>query len=46
MFNDRIEIYSLGLLPNIITVENFMHTRYSRNPQIARVLSEFGWVKE
>jgi ATP-dependent DNA helicase RecG len=23
-----------------------MHTRYSRNPKIARVLSEFGWVKE
>ncbi len=46
MFNDRIEIYSPGLLPNIVTVENIMHTRYSRNPKIARVLSEFGWVKE
>ncbi|HPY64521.1 MAG TPA: ATP-binding protein [Bacillota bacterium] len=46
MFDDRIEIYSPGLLPNIVTVENIMHTRYSRNPKIARVLSEFGWVKE
>jgi len=46
MFDDRIEIYSPGLLPNIVTVDNIMHTRYSRNPKIARVLSEFGWVKE
>lgn len=46
MFDDRIEIYSPGLLPNIVTIENIMHTRYSRNPKIARVLSEFGWVKE
>ncbi len=46
MFDDRVEIYSPGLLPNIVTVENIMHTRYSRNPKIARVLSEFGWVKE
>lgn len=23
-----------------------LNTRYSRNPRIARVLSEFGWVKE
>lgn len=46
MFDDRIEIYSPGLLPNIVTIDNIMHTRYSRNPKIARVLSEFGWVKE
>ncbi len=46
MFDDRIEIYSPGLLPNIVTIENIRYTRYSRNPKIARVLSEFGWVKE
>jgi len=46
MFDDRIEIYSPRLLPNIVTIENIRHTRYSRNPKIARVLSEFGWVKE
>lgn len=46
MFDDRIEIYSPGRLPNIVTINNIMNTRYSRNPKIARVLSEFGWVKE
>lgn len=46
MFDDRIEIYSPGLLPNIVTIENILQQRYSRNPRIARILSEFGWVKE
>ncbi len=46
MFDDRIEIDSPGLLPNIVTIENIRERRYSRNPRIARVLSEFGWVKE
>lgn len=46
MFDDRLEIMSPGLLPNIVTVENILYQRYSRNPRIARILSEFGWVKE
>lgn len=46
IYDDRIEIFSPGALPNIVTIENIMNTRYSRNPRIARVLSEFGWVKE
>lgn len=46
IFDDRLEILSPGLLPNIVTIENILHERYSRNPRIARVLSEFGWVKE
>ena len=46
MFDDRIEFLSPGKLPNIVTVENIRTTRYSRNPIIARVLSDFGWVKE
>lgn len=46
MFDDRIEIYSPGLLPNIVTIENILIQRYSRNPRIARILSEYGWVKE
>ncbi|WP_462263087.1 ATP-binding protein [Desulfovibrio piger] len=37
---------SPGKLPNIVTVENIRETRYSRNPRIARVLAEFGWVRE
>ncbi len=46
IFDDRLEIHSPGLLPNLVTVENIAHQRYSRNPRIARTLCEFGWVKE
>lgn len=46
MFDDRIEFTSPGCLPNIVTVDNIQTTRFSRNPMIARVLSDFGWVRE
>ena len=46
MFEDRLEIHSPGKLPNIVTVENIKHERFSRNPRIARTLTEFGWVRE
>ena len=46
MFDDRIEFSSPGKLPNIVTVDNIQNTRFSRNPMIARVLSDFGWVRE
>lgn len=46
MFDDRLEIHSPGKLPNIVTVENIKHERFSRNPRIARTLTEFGWVRE
>lgn len=46
MFNDRLEITSPGKLPGGVTVQNIKETRYSRNPRIARVLYEFGWVRE
>ena len=46
MYDDRLEILSPGKLPNIVDINNMRYTRYSRNPIIARVLSEFGWVKE
>ena len=46
MYDDRLEIFSPGKLPNIVTLENMKYTRFSRNPQIARILTEFGWVKE
>jgi len=46
MYDDRLEILSPGKLPNIVNIKNLKYTRYSRNPKIARVLSEFGWVKE
>ncbi len=46
IFDDRMEIQSPGKLPNLVTVENMRHTRWSRNPVIARTLIEFGWVRE
>lgn len=46
MYDDRLEILSPGKLPNIVDIDNMRYTRYSRNPIIARILSEFGWVKE
>ena len=46
MYDDRLEIESPGKLPNIVTVDNIKETRYSRNPRIARMLTDFGWVRE
>lgn len=46
MYDDRLEIESPGRFPGLVTVENIRETRYSRNPDISRVLTEFGWVKE
>ncbi len=46
MYDDRIEFSSPGCLPSIVTVDNIQTTRFSRNPMIARVLSDFGWVRE
>ncbi|MBQ6449464.1 putative DNA binding domain-containing protein [bacterium] len=46
MFDDRLVISSPGNLPNIVTLENIEYTRYSRNSRIARVMTEFGLVRE
>ncbi len=46
MYDDRLEIQSPGRLPNIVTVDNIRDTRFSRNMRIARVLTEFRWVRE
>ena len=46
IFDDRMEIQSPGKLPNLVTLDNMRHTRWSRNPVIARTLIEFGWVRE
>lgn len=46
MFDDRFEILSPGKFPNIVNKNNITEVRYSRNPRIARVLTELGWVRE
>ena len=46
IYNNRMEILSPGKLGGFVTVENMKVKRYSRNPQIARTLVEFGIVRE
>jgi ATP-dependent DNA helicase RecG len=46
MYDDRLEIESPGCLPDVVTVNNIRETRFSRNPKISRVLTEFGWARE
>lgn len=46
MFDDRLEISSPGKFPNIVNRHNIKEVRYSRNPHIARALTEMGWVRE
>ena len=45
-FDDRLEISNSWPLPWGVTVENIKDKRYSRNPRIARVLSEMWYVRE
>ena len=46
MYDDRLEILSPGKLPNLVTVNNIQETRFSRNPHIGRVRTEFGLCRE
>lgn len=45
-FDDRLEISNSGPLPAQVTIENIRTERYARNPRMARVLSEMGYVRE
>lgn len=46
IYEDRLEILSPGKLPHTITLENMRYKRWSRNPNLARTLVDFGWVRE
>lgn len=46
LFDDRLEICSPGKLGGFVTLDTMKTKRYSRNPQIARVLNELGIVRE
>jgi ATP-dependent DNA helicase RecG len=45
-FDDRIEISNSGPLPAQVSIENIRTERYSRNPRIARVLEDMGFVRQ
>jgi len=46
IFNNRLEVISPGRFPGFVTSKNIQNTHYSRNPRIARVMSELGFIKE
>ncbi len=45
-FDNRLEISNSGPLPAQVTVENIKRERFARNPRIARVLFDLGYVRE
>lgn len=46
MFDDRITVESLGILPGIVRLNNLRTVHFSRNPNIARFLHEYDYVQE
>ncbi|KFC23258.1 ATP-binding protein [Epilithonimonas lactis] len=45
-FDDRLEISNSGPLPAQVTIENIKSERFARNPRIARVLEDLGYVRQ
>ena len=45
IYSDRLIVRSPGELPGPVTLENILDVRFSRNPIIAQVLSDFGYVE-
>ncbi|EUB75544.1 putative transcriptional regulator [Pseudomonas sp. GM41(2012)] len=41
IFNNRVEIKSPGRLPGLVTVNNILDNRASRNPKLVRLLSKY-----
>lgn len=45
-FDDRLEISNSGPLPAQVTIENIKSERFARNPRVARVLEDLGYVRQ
>ncbi|MFH1890568.1 MAG: ATP-binding protein, partial [Candidatus Kuenenbacteria bacterium] len=45
MFDDRLEIYSPGSLPNTITLQNIQYRQFTRNQIIVRFLADLGYIE-
>lgn len=45
-FDDRLEISNSGPLPAQVTIQNIKTERFARNPRIARVLEDMGYVRQ
>lgn len=46
MFDDRLEVDSLGIFAGGVKKENIRYTHLSRNPKIAAFLKDYDYVKE
>jgi ATP-dependent DNA helicase RecG len=46
LFDDRLEIESPGRLPGLVRVDNIRHTRFARNPRVARAVADLGYGRE
>lgn len=45
LYQDRLEVHSPGGLPGPVNLDNLLTARFSRNPVIAQVLSDMGFVE-
>lgn len=45
-FEDRLEISNSGPLPAQVTIDNIKIERFARNPRIARILEDMGYVRQ
>jgi len=45
-FDNRFEVSNSGPLPAQVNIENIKDERFSRNPRIARVLEDLGYVRQ
>lgn len=45
LFADRLEVQSPGGLPGPVTVQNILTESYARNPRVADILRELGYVE-
>ncbi|MCI0494381.1 putative DNA binding domain-containing protein [candidate division KSB1 bacterium] len=46
MFDDRLEVESPGKLPGLVRLHNLRDIHFSRNPLIARVMTEMKYMRE
>lgn len=46
MFDDRLEVESPGKLPGLVRLDNIREVHFSRNPLIARVMTEMRYMRE
>ena len=45
LFSDRLEVQSPGGLPGPVTVDNILTESYARNPRVADILRDLGYVE-